>query len=233
MELQRQPERSQIFNLTVAERYKAAKADTLIRESNDEQIKQVLRYGIILLGIPAEKHGDELSKQVLLNHIKTAFGSISLGEFKLAFELAIEGKTGANTELYKGEFISAKFIGGILGDYILFKNKQKLNLSSDEVKMNNKQRGEAIISLLSEETKKQVMEIGRVEKKPAERIRLPNHDLHQKWLTLFDKLHLRYEVKSSGARLIRRYGMTLDIQGFFKKKSEQMIKAKERNIDKL
>ena len=39
-----------------------------ISESSEEEIKQSLRYGIILLGIASEKFGDDLSKQVLINH---------------------------------------------------------------------------------------------------------------------------------------------------------------------
>lgn len=202
-----------------------------IAGSNDEEIKQALRYGIVLLGIPEEKHGDDLAKAVLLNHLKKAYPTLTINEMKLAFEFAIEGKIDVETILYRGEFISAKFVGGILTAYQNY--KKKIQPKKEEVKMNNIQRVTSILSLLPDEFKQSLGSIGKEKESEGERKKLPFHDVHQEWIKRFDKLKLKYEIPKTGGRFIRRYGGAIDLQGYFKKKAEQLQLAKERNQDKL
>lgn len=201
-----------------------------INECTDEQIKEVIRYGIMLIGIPKDKHGDEFAKMVLVNYLRTTYPMVRLDELRLSFDFAVSKKTNANVTLYQGEIISARFVSEILAAYIELKKTNKIVkiASSPVIQMNNSQRLSAILDFLTDDTKKKVSDIGKTEVKPLDRKKLPYHDVHQNWFKQFDKHFLTRAVefgsdgKSISGRFIKRYGKCINVEEFFNHKVDQL-----------
>jgi hypothetical protein len=208
-----------------------------INESTDDEIREALRVGIMLIGIPAEKHGDAFAKMVLLNFLRKTFPFFRVDEVKLAFEFAVSGKTSPNITLYAGEIISARFVSEIIKAYVDLKKTSKLKIASTpSVTMNNTQRLTAISALLSDETKQKVKDLAEQKDNRIQRPKPPYYDLHQKWFKQFDLLHLsdkfRVDYDDEGKRLvgrwIKRYGKILNVELYFAEKFEQLLLSKER-----
>lgn len=179
-------------NFSPPARIEAAMQDEFIRDVDIERVKECIRYGIVILGIPADRIPDEVSKSVLLNYCKTAYGNMRVSELKLAFDFAAEKRTDCITTLYPGEYLSAKFIGGIVAGYLLFRNVNRAKKVEDGA-MNNGQRLEKIIDILKDkpETLETLKEIG---KKPeyqptAPRKRTEQEELIQGFFREFDRLY--------------------------------------------
>jgi hypothetical protein len=200
-----------------------------INECSTEEVKEVLRYGLMLLGISGDKLGDDLSKAVLINYLFNTFPFVRLDELKLSFDFAVEKRTNPNVTLYAGEFISAKFVSEILTAYLELKKTAKINkiASTPQINMNNSQRFEAVVSLMDDNLKKKLCSVPKEEKKPTERKKLPYYDLHQKWFKQFDQLFLKFGVEGNG-RFIDRYGYKMNVEGYFNKKVEQLALSKTR-----
>jgi hypothetical protein len=69
----------------------AAYSEKVIKCS-DEQIKQVLRFIMIKVGLRAPNWPVDEEKAVLLDHIRTHYGLHGLEEIRLAFDMAVTGK---------------------------------------------------------------------------------------------------------------------------------------------
>lgn len=69
----------------------ALQSEKVIRCS-DEQVKQVLRYIMIKVGLRAPNWPVEEEKAVLLDHIRKHYGTHGLEEIRLAFDMAVTGK---------------------------------------------------------------------------------------------------------------------------------------------
>lgn len=61
-------------------------------ESNVEEIKQVLRYAMIKVGLRAQNFPTDEEKEILIAHVVQNFGYHTTEEVKLAFDMAISGK---------------------------------------------------------------------------------------------------------------------------------------------
>lgn len=233
----------QSYNPSSIDKIKTATAGLRVQDADNQKIKTILAYLFALLGISGQKIPTQLEEVVLIGFIKENV-EIRLEEIKLAFTLALTGDFETELNLY-GEPFSIKYLQRVLVDYQNYKRKiikaetlRKFEESKkSEVKMNNIQRLSAISSLLSDETKQMIQDIGKEKNNPLERTKLPFHDTHQKWLALFDSLKFNWEVEKSGGRFINRYGQTLDIQGFFRYKADQLQRVTEylenRNTDIL
>lgn len=71
------------------ERFLIALRDKKIKESSVEDIKQPLRYAMVKVGLRAQNFPTEEEKAILLAHVVQEFGSHTLDEIKLAFDLLI------------------------------------------------------------------------------------------------------------------------------------------------
>jgi hypothetical protein len=99
-----------------------------IHKVGDEELKQVLRYCMILTGIRSNNMPDEIEKTVLLNFIRQNFAFHTPQEIKLAFEMAVAGKLDVEAKVY--ENFSCEFFGRIMTSYRKW--------SKDEVKYTTK-----------------------------------------------------------------------------------------------
>lgn len=206
-----------------------------INECTTDELKEALRYGLMILGISADKFGDDLSKAVLINYLFKTYPLVRLEELKLSFDFAVEKRTSPNITLYAGEFISARFVAEILTSYLELKKATKIKVASTpQVNMNLTQRFEAIISLLPKETVQAIKDVGTEKVEPVERKKLPFHDIHQKWFRQFDKLYLNNEYidqdgKTLPGRWIWRYWKPVNVEAYFNKKAEQLRMAQVRS----
>ena len=120
-----------------------------IRRRSEEDIKEVLRYVMVLVGLRGINMPTDEEKYVLLNFIRLNFGNQTPEEIRLAFEYAIAGKFEIDAKCY--ENFSCEYFGRIMKAYIDF--------SRNEVKVKPKEIEEAKPVPSDEELKKQAIEI--------------------------------------------------------------------------
>jgi hypothetical protein len=95
----------------------ASKGHTL-RLSDENDLKQVLRYSMLLVGLRANNMPTEEEKFVLINFIKTNFANVTIAQIKLAFDMAVAGKLQVDAKCY--ENFSCEFFGRIMSSYLQF-----------------------------------------------------------------------------------------------------------------
>lgn len=89
-----------------------------LRLRHEEDLKQVLRYAMILVGLRSNNMPTDEEKFVLLNFIKSNFGNLTPEEIKLAFEYAVAGKYNVDVKCY--ENFSCEYFGRIIKAYLEF-----------------------------------------------------------------------------------------------------------------
>lgn len=89
-----------------------------LRLRHEEDLKQVLRYAMILVGLRSNNMPTDEEKFVLLNFIKSNFGNLTPEEIKLAFEYAVAGKYNIDVKCY--ENFSCEYFGRIIKAYFEF-----------------------------------------------------------------------------------------------------------------
>ena len=72
-----------------------------IKDSSEEEIKQVLRHVMVLLGIRKEALPEEFEKRIMLDFIYKHYQHFTVEEIKLAFEYAICGKLDVSATVYQ------------------------------------------------------------------------------------------------------------------------------------
>lgn len=95
-----------------------AKQGNTLRTTNEKDLKQVLRYSMLLVGLRANNMPTEEESFVLLNFIQTNFANVTISEIKMAFDMAIAGKLGIDAKCY--ENFSCEFFGRIMARYLEF-----------------------------------------------------------------------------------------------------------------
>lgn len=93
----------------------ASKGNTL-RLIDENELKQVLRYSMLLVGLRANNMPTEEEKFVLINFIKTNFANVTLAQIKMAFDMAVAGKLGVDAKCY--ENFSCEFFGRIMARFL-------------------------------------------------------------------------------------------------------------------
>jgi len=86
-----------------------------LRLRHDEDIKQALRYSMILVGLRSNNMPSDEEKFVLINFIRSNFGNLTPEEIKLAFEYAVAGKFNIDAKCY--ENFSCEYFGRIIKAY--------------------------------------------------------------------------------------------------------------------
>lgn len=104
-----------------------------VRARSQEDLKEVLRYCMVLVGLRGANMPTDEEKFVLLNFIRDNFGNQTPEEIRLAFEYAIAGKFEIDAKCY--ENFSCEYFGRIVKAYIEF--------ARNEVKVKPKELEEA------------------------------------------------------------------------------------------
>lgn len=104
----------------------ASKGHTL-RVINEDDLKRVLRYSMLLVGLRANNMPTDEEKFVLINFIKTNFANVTIAQIKLAFDMAVAGKLGVDAKCY--ENFSCEFFGRIMARYLEFSAEETRVLS--------------------------------------------------------------------------------------------------------
>ena len=73
-----------------------------LRVRNEEDIKEVLRYSMLLVGLRGSNLPTEEEKFVLTNFVKSNFGNDTCEEIKLAFEMAQLPDPAAHPRRHRG-----------------------------------------------------------------------------------------------------------------------------------
>ena len=102
----------------MAEQLLQAKQGQTLRVTNEKDLKQVLRYSMLLVGLRANNMPTEEESFVLINFIQTNFANVTIAEIKLAFDMAVAGKLGIDAKCY--ENFSCEFFGRIMASYLIF-----------------------------------------------------------------------------------------------------------------
>jgi hypothetical protein len=89
-----------------------------VRARSQEDLKEVLRYCMVLVGLRGSNMPTDEEKFVLLNFIRDNFGNQTPEEIRLAFEYAIAGKFEIDAKCY--ENFSCEYFGRIVKAYIDF-----------------------------------------------------------------------------------------------------------------
>mgnify|MGYP006911633446 CR=1 FL=1 len=121
-----------------------AQSTITIRQRSEDDIKEAIRYAMVLVGLRGANMPTDEEKFVLLNFIRVNFGNQTPEEIGLAFEYAIAGKFEIDAKCY--ENFSCEYFGRILKAYIDFARNEvkvkpkeleeaKLVPSEDELKL--------------------------------------------------------------------------------------------------
>lgn len=93
-----------------------ARQGNTLRITEEKDLKQVLRYSMLLVGLRANNMPTEEERFVLINFIQTNFANVTIAEIKLAFDMAVAGKLGIDAKCY--ENFSCEFFGRIMARFL-------------------------------------------------------------------------------------------------------------------
>lgn len=106
-----------------------AQSHQTLRLRHDEDLKQVLRYAMVLVGLRSNNMPSDEEKFVLLNFIRTNFGNLTPEEIRLAFELAMAGKFSIDAKCY--ENFSCEYFGRIMKSYIEYSRQETKSVKKE------------------------------------------------------------------------------------------------------
>ena len=113
-----------------------AQSAITLRVSNEDTIKQALRYSMLLVGLRGSNLPTEEEKFVLTNFVKSNFGNNTCEEIKLAFEMAVAGKLNIDSKCY--ENFSCEYFGRIMSAYLEYARQEIKNLPKPIEQMKEK-----------------------------------------------------------------------------------------------
>jgi len=97
-----------------------------LRVRNEEDIKEVLRYSMLLVGLRGNNLPTEEEKFVLTNFVRSNFGNQTPEEIKIAFEMSVAGKLQVDAKCY--ENFSCEYFGRIMNAYLEYARQEIKNL---------------------------------------------------------------------------------------------------------
>jgi hypothetical protein len=100
-----------------------------VRARSQEDLKEVLRYCMVLVGLRGSNMPTDEEKFVLLNFIRDNFGNQTPEEIRLAFEYAIAGKFEIDAKCY--ENFSCEYFGRIVKAYIDYSRNEVKGLPKE------------------------------------------------------------------------------------------------------
>lgn len=110
-----------------------ALSSPLIKNCSDEQIKQVLRYVMIKVGLRANNFPDDIEKAVLLGHLRQHYGLHHLEELRIAFDMAVVGSLDIETDkVICYENFSCTYVSLIMKAYRAWSSEAYESLIKDQ-----------------------------------------------------------------------------------------------------
>jgi hypothetical protein len=106
-----------------------AQSGQSLRLRHEEDLKQVLRYAMVLVGLRGNNMPTDEEKFVLLNFIRSNFGNQTPEEIRLAFDLAMAGKFSIDAKCY--ENFSCEYFGRIMKAYIEYSRQETKSVKKD------------------------------------------------------------------------------------------------------
>lgn len=89
-----------------------------ITQASAEEIKEILRFVMVKVGLRAQNFPNDIEKVVLIDHIKENYGGNHLSELRLAFDMAISGKLALKPDDVKCyENFSCAYVSVIMNAY--------------------------------------------------------------------------------------------------------------------
>ena len=101
-----------------------------IRTRPDEDLKQVLRMAMLMVGLRGSNMPTDEEKYVLLAFIKSNYGNQTPEEIAIAFEMAVAGKLNTDCKCY--ENFSCEYFGRIMNAYIEYARQETKNVKKPE-----------------------------------------------------------------------------------------------------
>lgn len=101
-----------------------------IRTRSDEDLKQVLRMAMLMVGLRGSNMPTDEEKYVLLAFIKSNYGNQTPEEIAIAFEMAVAGKLNTDCKCY--ENFSCEYFGRIMNAYIEYARQETKNVKKPE-----------------------------------------------------------------------------------------------------
>lgn len=84
--------------------------------TNDEPIREAIRYAMVLIGIRAQNMPQGIEKDILIDFVKRNYGGHSSLEIKIAFDLAVNGTLDIE-KVEAFENFSCQYLGKIMSAY--------------------------------------------------------------------------------------------------------------------
>jgi len=111
------PARQELAKLNAGDAAHLAVAiqDKRIVDAKVEEVKEVLRYAMMKLGLRGQNLPSEIEKMLIIQHVFQTYPGHGLEEFKLAFDMAIARKLPVDPNCY--ENFSCEYISRIMAAY--------------------------------------------------------------------------------------------------------------------
>jgi hypothetical protein len=106
-----------------------AQSTLTIRQRSEDDIKEAIRYAMVLVGLRGANMPTDEEKFVLLNFIRVNFGNQTPEEIRLAFEYAIAGKFETDVKCY--ENFSCEYFARIMKAYIDYSRNEVKGLPKE------------------------------------------------------------------------------------------------------
>ena len=106
-----------------------AQSTLTIRQRSENDIKEAIRYAMVLVGLRGANMPTDEEKFVLLNFIRVNFGNQTPEEIRLAFEYAIAGKFETDVKCY--ENFSCEYFARIMKAYIDYSRNEVKGLPKE------------------------------------------------------------------------------------------------------
>ena len=107
-----------------------AKKTEKILDSDIQEVLNTITNGMLLLGIKGEKLPTEFEIRYMVQMMRKDYGNLPIGEFKLAFELAVKDKLDENSETYQN--FSVLYLSRLMTSYARWARQQSYNLPYEE-----------------------------------------------------------------------------------------------------
>ena len=121
---------SEIFRGTANTIIKAQSTQN-IRTRSEEDLKQVLRMAMLMVGLRGANMPTDEEKFVLLAFIKSNYGNQTPEEIAIAFEYAVAGKLNTDCKCY--ENFSCEYFGRIMNAYIDYARQETKLVKRPEI----------------------------------------------------------------------------------------------------
>jgi hypothetical protein len=120
-ELQRQE--FSLLKTSEVEKFNCARAAKKIKDADEEEIRQALRYAMVKIGLRAANFPTGIEKTLLIHHVIENFPDNTVDEIRICFDWAISGRIEEDFNCY--ENFSCAYFSKMMLAYNLLANSVK------------------------------------------------------------------------------------------------------------